>query len=107
MEKGTATGLEDMNYRSIRMGDIVEMLGTRYEVVYERGAFGLVREDGEMLDWDQLDNAVFEVLNDDRTYFCRNDHFVSLWELSWNFGDEPDWMPCLMRVEMWKERSND
>lgn len=79
MEKGTATGLEDMNYRSIRMGDIVEMFGTRYEVVYESGAFGLQREDGDTLDWDRI--------TEETKYpdFCLNDHFVSLWELAWNF----------------------
>ncbi len=92
MKKGTPTGLMDTNCKSIRMGDIVKMFGTRYEVVYESGAFGLQREDGDTLDWEQI--------TEETKYpdFCLNDHFVSLWELAWNFDCEEDILDVVKRL---------
>lgn len=92
MEKGTPTGLMDTNCKPIRMGDIVKMFGTTYEVIYERGAFGLVRQDGEMLAWEQITEEV------EYPYFCRNDHFVSLWELAWNFDCEDNMLDVVKRL---------
>jgi hypothetical protein len=92
MEKGTPTGLEDMNCKPIRMGDIVEMFGTRYEVVYGWGAFGLQREDGDMLDWERIKEKV------KYPDFCHNDHFVSLWELAWNFDCEDNVLDVVKRL---------
>lgn len=92
MEKGTPTGLMDTNCKSIRMGDIVKMFDTRYEVVYGWGAFGLQREDGDMLDWEQIKEKV------KYPYFCSNDHFVSLWELAWNFDCEDNMLDVVKRL---------
>lgn len=92
MEKGTSAGLSDAECSEIRMGDIVEMFGTTYEVVYESGAFGLVRLDGDCLDWERITEEV------EYPDFCRNDNFVSLWELVWNFNCDEDQLYMLKRV---------
>lgn len=92
MKKGMPTGLYDSDFSEIRMGDIVKMFGTRYEVVYESGAFGLKREDGDMLDWDRITE---EIKYPD---FCLNDHFVSLWELVWNFDGLDDVLYMVTKV---------
>ncbi len=92
MEKGTPTDLVDMDCRPIRLGDIVEMFGTRYEVVYGWGAFGLQREDGDTLDWEKIKKKV------KYPDFCLNDHFVSLWELAWNFDCEDNMLDVVKRL---------
>lgn len=92
MEKGTPTDLVDMDCRPIRLGDIVEMFATRYEVVYGWGAFGLQREDGDTLDWEQITGEV------EYPDFCHNDHFVSLWELAWNFDCEDNMLDVVKRL---------
>ena len=98
MEKGTPTDLVDMDCRPIRLGDIVEMFGTRYEVVYGWGAFGLQREDGDILDWDQIAAEVRRMTISGYPEFCHNDHFVSLWELAWSFESEDNVLNVVKRL---------
>ena len=100
MKKEASTDLVDMNCNPICLGDIVEMFGTRYEVVYGWGAFGLQREDGDMLDWEQINEKV------KYPDFCNNDHFVSLWELAWGFDCEDNMLDMVTVISKAKGEIN-
>lgn len=41
------------------------------------------------IDWDYLDNLIAPITGcNNRSSFCRNDNFVSFWELMWNYNQE-------------------
>lgn len=96
MKKGSPTGLYDSEFSKICMGDIVEMFGTTYKMVYAYGAFGLVRQDGDYLDWDMFEEKAEKATH--VSNFCRNDHFVSLWELVWNSDELDDVLYMVIKV---------
>lgn len=81
---GQFTGLYDKYDKKIFTGDIVNFLGQIGEVVFEKGAFGIGFND--TIDWSAIDESspLYEISA------CKNDNFISLWEIYWNFNDEDD-----------------
>ena len=51
------------------------------------------------LDWDYIESQIKPVTGcDNQPAFCKNDNFVSLWELLWNFNCEDDVCVVLEKI---------
>lgn len=85
---GKITGITDKNGTEICDGDIVKIADFQIgQVVFECGAFGIAVM--PYIDWDYLDSEIAEYTGcDNRPHFCRNDNFISLWEIMWNYNQE-------------------
>lgn len=85
------TDLFDKNGKPIFEGDIVKIVDFQAGIVtYECGAFGVSII--PRIDWDYLDSEIAEITGcDNMPYFCRNDNFISLWELMWNYNQEENY----------------
>lgn len=82
-------GICDLNGWEIELGNEVEIInGQLGTVVYECGAFGVAIQD--FIDYESIQDCMDE---DDwccgNEYSgCRNDNFISIWELYWNSNSE-------------------
>lgn len=85
-------GILDKDMNEMVLGDTVILLdrfvGT---VVFECGAYGISFDTKNTLDWDYIESQIKPITGcDNKPAFCRDDNFVTLWELLWNFNCEED-----------------
>lgn len=92
---GQYTGFKDKNGTKMFEHDIVKFNNQIFEIVYEKGAFGLASI--ETIDYSTLEKDVEKETNN--SYLgCYNDNFISLFEIAWNFNDCVD--NCFDRIEV-------
>ena len=91
----------DETGNDIHVGDDVTLFDVPGRVVVEQAAAGIACEDG--INWDELERRVTAATN--TLNACRNDHFISLWELAWNLDAcESGEIPGLRVVENKREK---
>lgn len=80
------SGIFDQNRRELFVGDRVTLFGAlQGTVAFECGAYGIAFD--ETIDWRFIDDQISEMTEcGNQTHFCRNDNFVSFWELLWNLN---------------------
>lgn len=84
-------GFNDKNAEPICENDIVDFLGHRGIVKFECGTFGIFCE--KHIDWDEIQANIMPVTGcENLLYACKNDNFISLWEIYWNFNDEDNYL---------------
>lgn len=90
IERQKETGLFDVNYNKICVGDRVEFFGKIGDVCFTSGTYGIGFE--EIIDWEQIEKEIPIVTGcDNRLYACENDNFISFWEIVWNFNCDDDY----------------
>ena len=94
------TGISDKNSRKLLLGDKVALLDKFHgTVIFESGAYGIGFDAENTLDWDYIESQIEPVNGcDNQPAFCKNDNFVSLWELLWNFNCEDDVCVILEKI---------
>lgn len=83
------TGLTDKNGNKIWENDIVEFIGHKGKIVFGCGSFGIAYQN--TIEWDEIQRRILLVTGcDNLLWACKNDNYISLWEIMWNFNDEED-----------------
>lgn len=91
------TAMLDCDCSRIYEGDEVSVFGQKGTVVFECGAFGIAFTD--YINWDMIEEQIKPVTGcNNPLYACRNDNFVSLWELYWNFNGEDNVIPVVEKI---------
>lgn len=81
---GQFTALLDVTKKPKFEGDVVYLFGFYGKVIRQHGAFGIYFPNG--IDYGDLASKIVPVTGiDTAPMFCRNDNFVSFWELMWNY----------------------
>ena len=83
---GQFTGVYDTELVKIFEGDIVRFLRYVGKIVFEEGCFGIAISCNDAFDWDYIDEEMKEYAGTNQITACFNDHFISLWEILWNFN---------------------
>ena len=94
------TGISDKNSRKLLLGDKVALLDKFHgTVIFGSGAYGLAVDAVATLAWGYIGTQIDPVTGcDNQPAFCKNDNFVSLWELLWNFNCEDDVCVILEKI---------
>lgn len=89
------TGLLDYYTKLIWENDIVKLFDSLGVVKFEAGCFGVYFADG--VPWERIKEELpsWTHCSHSELYSCSNDHFVSMWELYWNFNCEEQCMEML------------
>lgn len=88
------TGCYDEDGRELRIGQAVTFLGHPGTVAFEYGAYGIAFPSERPIDWAEVKREIGSAAGClDRPSACMNDHFVSFWEIAWNFGGEENLVP--------------
>lgn len=84
----------DANGEELNIGDSVIFLGQRGTVTFEYGAYGIGFKDG--VNWYPIEDCI-RTTTGNQPAFCKNDNFISFWEIIWNMDDDLD-CDCLPGV---------
>lgn len=89
------TGLLDYYTNLIWENDIVKLFDSLGVVKFEAGCFGVYFADG--VPWERIKEELpsWTHCSHSELHSCSNDHFVSMWELYWNFNCEEQYMEML------------
>lgn len=80
-------GCYDADGRKLAIGQAVKFLDIHGVVTFESGAYGIAFDDP--IDWTRVKNKIEPTSGYmNRLNACMNDHFISFWEIIWNFDDE-------------------
>lgn len=83
---GHFTGVVDTELLPVCGGDIVRFLDYVGTVVFQSGCFGIALDIRNSFDWDLIDEEMEQYAGTNQLTACFNDHFISLWEILWNFN---------------------
>lgn len=89
-DRQKCTGVIDEKCNPIYLGDKVKFMNMVGEVAFGSGAYGIVFD--KEIDWDKMENEIPKVTGcNNRLYACKNDYFISFFEIIWNFNCEEEY----------------
>lgn len=91
------TNISDCNGRSIITKDKVDLFGMIGTVCFEYGAYGI---HFNKINWELIESKIYEITGCDiKPNFCKNNNFISFWELLWNFNCEDDYCTVISKID--------
>lgn len=85
---GQLSGVVDTELEPIFEGDIVRFINYVGQIIFQDGCFGIALDIRNSFDWDLIDEEMEGYAGTNQLTACFNDHFISLWEILWNFNCE-------------------
>lgn len=85
---GQFTGVVDTELEPIYEDDVVRFIDYVGKIVFQDGCFGIALDIRNSFDWDKIDEEMEGYAGTNQLTACFNDHFISLWEILWNFNCE-------------------